>query len=308
MQQAAFFDSALSSEEISALYAVSSLPLAANSVAMTGSGSLTLANTNTYTGQTYIGGGTVIVNSNSAMGPTTAAGIVVSGGTLGLTGGFNYSDAEPITIGGAGANGAGAVESISGNNTFSVASAFSGSASFGAAAGATLNVPIPQFTLAGGMYLTASGAGTVDILSGTISVGAGSVSLGETGSGTLNIADPINLPNQTILSVTGSGTINITSTINLGALSSLFSSSSGNVNISGAISGTAVSGAQGSSFSNLVQANSSLTGYYPLYDAPGSSTVADLSNNHVAGTIEGTGLTLGVPARSGARHGRQFQR
>ena len=267
-------------------------------VTMNGTGTLALTNANNYLGETNIDAGTLIVNNNSAMGPSNAAGIFINGGTLGLTGGFNYTDAEPITISTAGPGGA--IESISGNNTLSVTPTFSGSASYGAAAGATLTVDISQVILAAGTSLTATGPGTVDFINGTIAAGSGLVSLGESGTGTLNVADPIDLQYQNYLNLIGSGTINITNSINLGALGGLNDSSTGNINITGTITGTAATGAQGETFSSLVLANPTLTGYYPLNDAAGSSTVADLSTNHVAGTIVNSGLTLGVPGASPA--------
>ena len=261
---------------------------------MNGTGSLILPNTDTYTGYTDIEEGTVVVSGNGAFGPATAAGITVNGGTLGLRGGFNYNSAEPILITGTGTSGAGAVESISGNNTFSVANALSGSFSVGAAAGAVLTINLPITVPASGT-LTAAGAGTVD-LGGNITVGAGAIFLGETGTGTLNLTGTITLPDQTYLDLTGvkGSTINITNNVYLESQGSIDDSSLGNVSITGVISGTAVQGGPVDGYSNLVQGNSSLTAYYPLNDPIGSTTVADESSNDFAGTIEGTGVTFGA--------------
>ena len=63
-------------------------------------------------------------------------GIVVdAGGALAFTGGVNYTSAEPITISGSGPAGNGAIENISGTNTFAVPIALSGTATIGSDAG-----------------------------------------------------------------------------------------------------------------------------------------------------------------------------
>ena len=94
---------------------------AVNGLSMTGTGTLTLSKTNTYSGSTTIDAGTLVVTANGAMGPATAAGIVVNtGGALAFTGGLDYTTAEPITISGSGPAGNGAIENISGTNTFAV--------------------------------------------------------------------------------------------------------------------------------------------------------------------------------------------
>ena len=53
---------------------------AVNALTMTGSGTLTLTKSNTYSGSTTIDAGTLVVTANGAMGPATATGIVVNAG------------------------------------------------------------------------------------------------------------------------------------------------------------------------------------------------------------------------------------
>ena len=78
-------------------------PQPVNGVIKTGTGTLTLSNTNSYSGSTTIDAGTLVATANGAMGPATAAGIVVNtGGALAFTGGLDYTTAEPITISGSG--------------------------------------------------------------------------------------------------------------------------------------------------------------------------------------------------------------
>ena len=109
---------------------------AVNGLKMTGNGTLTLTNTNTYSGSTTIDAGTLVVTANGAMGPATAAGIVVNaGGALAFAGGVHYTTAEPITISGSGPAGNGAIENISGTNALVAPITLSGTAAIGSDAG-----------------------------------------------------------------------------------------------------------------------------------------------------------------------------
>jgi fibronectin-binding autotransporter adhesin len=187
----------------------------ANSVIKTGSGTLTLSHTNSYLGSTTINAGTLVAVANGAMGPATAAGIVVNtGGALAFTGGLHYTTAEPITISGSGPAGNGAIENIGGTNTFSIPITLSDSATIGSDAGTMILVGSIS---AGLSTLTVVGAGTTTITGSIICQG-----------GNVNLA--------------GSGAINIAGNINLGPEGNLTDSSSGHDKITGVISGTATSG------------------------------------------------------------------
>ncbi len=187
---------------------------AVNGLKMTGNGTLTLSQTNSYLGSTTIDSGTLVVTANGAMGPATATGIVVNGGgALAFTGGLNYTTAEPITISGAGPAGNGAIENISGTNIFAAPITLSGTAAIGSDAGAmTLGGNIS----AGSNSLTVVGAGTTTI-NGNIICQSGSVSLA--GSGAINIAGDINLGTAGNLVDSGSGPVTITGTISGSATS-----------------------------------------------------------------------------------------
>jgi autotransporter-associated beta strand protein len=187
----------------------------ADNVVQMGSGTLTLTNTNTYSGSTTVSAGTLIVTANGAMGPATAAGIAIgSGGALAFTGGLNYTTQEPISISGSGPAGNGAIENISGSNMFALPITLSGPATIGSDAGSlTLGGAITT----GFNTLTVVGAGATTIR-GSISCQAGGVTLA------------------------GSGTIDVAGNINLGPQGNLTDLSSGQDTISGVISGTAASG------------------------------------------------------------------
>ena len=145
---------------------------AVNGVKMTGTGTLTLSNTNNYSGSTTINAGTLIATANGAMGPATATGIVVNtGGALAFTGGLRYTTAEPITISGSGPAGNGAIENISGTNTFAIPITVPGTAAIGSDAG----------TLTLGGNIVCQGAGVTLIGAGAIARIAGDINLGPDG-------------------------------------------------------------------------------------------------------------------------------
>ena len=188
---------------------------AVNGVTMTGTGTLTLSHINSYSGSTTIDAGILVAAANGAMGPATATGIVVNtGGALAFTGGLHYTTAEPITISGSGPAGNGAIENISGTNTFAI----------------PITVP--------GTAVIGSDAGTMT-LGGNISAGAGTLTV--VGAGASTIHGNITCQGGGV-NLAGSGTINIAGSINLGPEGNLTDSSSGQDKITGVISGTALTG------------------------------------------------------------------
>jgi autotransporter-associated beta strand protein len=190
-----------------------------NGVTMTGTGTLTLSRANTYIGSTTVDGGTLVVTANGALGPATATGIVVnSGGALALAGGVNYTTAEPISLSGPGPAGNGALENLSGTNTFTTPLTLSGTAAIGSNAGT----------------LTVAGAIT-----------AGPHTLTVVGDGTTTIKGDIAFQGGNLI-LSDSGVLTIAGNINLGGVGNLTDSGSGQDTITGSISGTAASGlAQG---------------------------------------------------------------
>ncbi len=139
-------------------------PVAVNSVTKTGTGTLTLSHTNTYVGATTINAGTLVATANGAMGPATDPGITVkSGGALAFSGGVNYSTAEPTTIAGTGPAGNGAIENLSGANTFAGPITIPGSATIGSDAGTLTLSGTINMTSPGGNNLTVTGAGQTTV-------------------------------------------------------------------------------------------------------------------------------------------------
>ncbi len=90
---------------------------AASALMKTGSGTLVLSTGNTYTGLTTVSAGALQVGANNGLGTAAAGTVVNSGAALHITGGINYSTAEALTLNGTGIGNAGALRSLSGNNT-----------------------------------------------------------------------------------------------------------------------------------------------------------------------------------------------
>ncbi len=155
-----------------------------------GAGTIVLAGTNTFTGRTAVGGGTLRISSEANLGSNpgsfVADQLLLAGGTLNTTASFSIDDANRgITIAPAG-------------GTLSVNS------------GTTLTV---ANVIAGTGNLTVSGSGTLALntantFSGTTNANAGTLALGHVNAlqnSTLNIAHP----NAVTFTVAGTNTYNI---------------------------------------------------------------------------------------------------
>jgi autotransporter-associated beta strand protein len=155
----------------------------ATGITKLGTGSVTLLGSNTFTGAVYINAGRINVQNSLALG--TSFGVTVnSGAALELQGNVAIG-AIPLALSGAGlaANPAGALDSVSGNNSYT------GPITIGSG-GATINSAVPGAILTvsggitnGGNPLIFSGAGNTSVT--TAISGSGSVI--KSGSGWLNL-------------------------------------------------------------------------------------------------------------------------
>ena len=171
-------------------------------------GTVTLSNsTNSYAGATTVdAGATLIAEANNALGTAAGNTTIVGGATLGFEGGMSYSTLEPVSVSGTGVSGAGAIENISGTDSFAGPLTLAADSTIDAATGSQLN--LTGTVALGGNALTlgtASLAGTVD-MSGLVS-GTGSLTVA---SGTTILADASN-------TFTGSATVNSGATLQIGA-------------------------------------------------------------------------------------------
>jgi autotransporter-associated beta strand protein len=143
-----------------------------------GSGTLILANANTYAGTTTIQAGIALVQNKAALGSTLGATTVGSGATLQVQGGLAI--AESITLNGVGAAGTtGALESVAGANTWT------GTVSLASAS--TIAIDAGQLTISGIIggkgSLTQAGAGSLIVSALNTYTGGTTVNGGTLGGG-----------------------------------------------------------------------------------------------------------------------------
>ncbi len=152
---------------------------AASALIANGAGTIVLGATNTYTGATTVNAGTTLVAAaNGALGTTAAGTTVTSTGTLGFQGGIAYAQTEALTVSGTGAAGRnGAIDNLSGNNSFAGTIALGAASTIGAATGTQLTL---TGIISGAQNLTIAGAGTIvldgvaaNTYSGTTTIGSG---------------------------------------------------------------------------------------------------------------------------------------
>ncbi|HZJ17008.1 MAG TPA: autotransporter-associated beta strand repeat-containing protein, partial [Chthoniobacteraceae bacterium] len=192
-----------------------------------GAGTLYLTAANTFSGTTTINGGTLIPQSTAAFGATGAASgtVVTAGGAILLNDatGLNIG-AETLALNGSGVAGAGALESIAGDNSWS--------GDIVLATNSTVSVDANTLTLSGAISesggarsLTKSGAGTLildgnNAYTGATQITAGVVQLADadrigdnsavvvSAGATLDANDF----SDTIGSLAGAGTVNLGAT------------------------------------------------------------------------------------------------
>lgn len=108
-------------------YAVGNAISGTGAIIKSAAGLLELSASNTYSGNTTINAGAIIASNVNSLGTSAGGTTVANNAALGLSGGLNFNTGETVTISGPGlttANGAfaavqrGAIQSVSGDNTF----------------------------------------------------------------------------------------------------------------------------------------------------------------------------------------------
>jgi fibronectin-binding autotransporter adhesin len=143
--------------------------------AKSGVGDMVLSGNNNYVGVTTVSSGRLIAASNNALGGVADNTVVASGATLGFQGNINYTTTEGVSVSGAGVSSQGAINNISGNNTFAGVVTTTGATTLGATAG-MLHL---TGNIVGGNAINITGAGTV-ALDGNVA--ASSVNVDATGT------------------------------------------------------------------------------------------------------------------------------
>jgi autotransporter-associated beta strand protein len=164
---------------------------AAFALGKSSTGTLILSGANSYTGATTVTAGALNLQNNSALGTvattgSTASVTVSTGAALQLQGGISTTTAVPLNLNGTGVTASpnGALENVSGSNTYSGLITTQSASTIGSDAGTlTLTGGISSGTL-----LTFIGAGNTTVNTTAIS-GAGGLALSGTGTVTLAAAN-----------------------------------------------------------------------------------------------------------------------
>ncbi len=159
---------------------------------------------NTFTGVLSVKQGTVVVAAPGALSPGNNNGTVVnSGATLALDGGVS-TETEPLTLNGAGVGNIGALQSLTGQNSFGGQITFNSDATIGALGTSTLVLAAP--------VANSSTANLTITNPGTVALEGSSYSYSNTlvAAGTLEVDSPANAGNGLVTvaagaSLTGNG-------------------------------------------------------------------------------------------------------
>lgn len=161
-----------------------------------GTGTVWLAANNVYSGSTAVNTGALRALANNALGTTSGNTTVASGASLEFQG--DISVAEPISISGGGASSTGALRNISGSNTITTGVTLTGSSRIASDAGVLLFDVASGEAISGAYDLTVSGSGGVEIAD---PLGISTATLTKAGTGYLRLSGSSSYSGTTLVNV-----------------------------------------------------------------------------------------------------------
>ncbi len=181
-------------------------------LAKSGTGTLVLTGSNTFTGALTASGGVVRISNDSALGTTAGGTTIQSGAALEILGGITVGT-ETLNINGTGvtAGPAGALRNVSGNNTYGGLLTLAGAATIQSDAG-NLNLTNAGTISGSGLALTLAGAGNGTIWS---IIGTAAGTLTKNGTGTWTLYGAGTYTGQTIVN---GGILSVANTLGLGTI------------------------------------------------------------------------------------------
>jgi autotransporter-associated beta strand protein len=162
----------------------------ANTLTKEGTGTMTLSGNNTYTGQTMVNDGILLITSNNALGTAAGDTLVNAGASLALSN--NITTSEPLDLSGTGFGGGGALINVSGNNAVNGTVLLSANMQVNSDAG-TLTI---NGIISGANDLTKAGPGTLRLtgantFSGQVAIDEGTLSINSIADG--GVASPLGM-------------------------------------------------------------------------------------------------------------------
>lgn len=145
-----------------------------------GVGTVTLTGANTYTGTTTVNAGLLLIENGAALGDAASGTLISNGAGLQLQGGITVAN-ESLELNGDGVAAGGALQNLTGNNTWNGAITINSDARVHSSSG---TLSLGGSVSGASAQLTLSGAGDIAI-NGAVDLSAGSVSLDGTGTVTL---------------------------------------------------------------------------------------------------------------------------
>ncbi|MFA6286507.1 MAG: autotransporter-associated beta strand repeat-containing protein [Opitutaceae bacterium] len=282
-------------------------------ITKSGTGTLTLNGTNTYTGPTSVTAGTLHIGATGAWSTHAGNTLTVDGGTFKFAGATALTVNQTITVGangatfeGSGTNNAGSALTLGASTTNSIALSgtaasrtitLAGTYNNGESVTNVFNYKITDDGTGGVTNLVKSGTSNWQLNAANTYSGTTSIS-----GGTLSVSGTNALPTTTGVTFTGNGQLNLVSAANqtIASLNSAFTGANiedtngGNGSTTGVLTVTG-----GGTYAGIISQRSSQFARTVSLTKSGTGTLTLTNNNSYAGGTQVTGGTLAITKAKG---------